>query len=419
MKGVKSHRFSLILVVILLFRFLIFHLLAPRLLLGKRVRLNICLYSQPKTTFSRQIFYHQIGFQKLKISLPLEPRVRFGDCFTIIGKIESCSQPSRIKYCLLNGRISFSQRGNRVQKTTVFLVEKFRILRNKLVNSYLQIFPYPEGDLLAGIVLGAKQSFEADFYSRLRRTGTLHIIVASGFNVSLIGEKPTEKLAYLLGFKPAVIVGLLLIWFYAFLVGFDPPIIRASLMISILLLARFLGRRFDHWRTLFLVAWLMLMIQPTLITSVSFQLSLAALIGVSLAPGLFPSLVGRPLGQELAETLSAQLLVSPLIAWHFGSNSWISPLVNLLVLPLVPWLTGFGLLALLLPFFWMKKAFLLLLAYPFLFWIVQVIDYFGRWSVAELRLPLSWWQVVPVYLLVFWLIHKKLTKTKKGQQKGD
>ena len=416
----KPHPLSLILFFLLCLRFFHFFVFSPRLLANKDIRLQLCLYSQPKISRQSQLFYHQIGWQKLKIILPQQPEINFGDCFQLIGKIQPCPQPSRSRYCLLGRSISPLDHQSWLSSHFSFLMKNLRTFREKLISTYLYHLPYPEADLLAGIVLGAKQIFAPDFYQHLRRTGTLHIVVASGYNLSLIGEKPTQILAYFLGIKPAIIIGILLIWFYAGLVGFDPPVVRAGLMLTILLLARFWGRRFDHWRTLYLTVWLMLMIQPSLITSISFQLSLAALIGVSLAPRLFPHLIGRPLGQELAETVSAQLLVAPIIAWHFGRHSWIAPLVNSLILPLIPWLTGLGLLALLLPWFWLQRAFLLFFTYPLVFWVRLLIDWFGGWSRSELTFTLTWWQVPIAYLLLFLVFHKKLTKPlSKSKNKAD
>ena len=93
-------------------------------------------------------------------------------------------------------------------------------------------------------------------------------------------------------------------------------------------------------------------------------------------------------------------MVTPLIAWHFGSISWLAPLTNAFILPLISWLMGLGLLGLVFsPFLW--------LAYPLLWWSVWVVTKFSFFPNAELPLKLSWWQVIFSYLLIFLLVKRK------------
>lgn len=250
-----------------------------------------------------------------------------------------------------------------------------RVLREKLVAIYQKHLTEPEASLVAGIVLGVKSSLPAEFYQKLINTGTIHIVVASGYNLSVVGEMMFYILIYFVSRKWAtmgVIGGMI---FYAYLTGFGIPVMRALIMASLVLINKALGRDEKTFWWLFLSVWLMLMVKIDLVTNISFQLSVAATLGlVVVEPWMKKILIRRVntpsalrasppnlggdrrggmvklpqfiITSELLPTLSAQILTAPLIWWHFGRLSWISPLVNLIVLPLVPPIMLLGVLAL-------------------------------------------------------------------------
>lgn len=397
----------------LLVRFFSEYRLAAKFQPGQGLKLRYCLQSQPYLSYNEQVFYYQRHFQRIKVILPLSPRYDFGDCLEITDKITTSSSSSGPMLCLLNPQILSIKNGQNLKFLGLKFQKKMTDFRQRLVNLYLQILPYPEGDLAAGIVLGEKQNLDEDFYQQLRLTGTLHIIVASGYNLSVIGQKPVEYLAYLWGIKPALFVGFLLVWLYVFLVGCQPPVVRAAIMISFLFLAQFTGKKFDQWRALVFAVWLMLMIQPDLIASVSFQLSVAAIFGLFLGGKVFFRLSKVPLiGNELSSILSAQIMVAPVIAYHFGQLSILAPLVNLLLLPLVPIIMGIGLAAVSVGWLPILPQLVLFLGYPVFWGMIFAIESFSKLPFAEMPLKVSFWQVMVTYTVIFFVFHK-LSRNKK------
>ncbi|MFH1561557.1 MAG: ComEC/Rec2 family competence protein [Patescibacteria group bacterium] len=331
-----------------------------------------------------------------------------GDCLQVIGEIERCQTLSREYLCLLNPELSPFSTGLGGQKQLIASLAKLANFREKLAKNFLKNLPYPEADILSGIVLGSKQDLGPDLYSDLKSTGTLHVVVASGYNLTVIGRQPVEVFAHLLGRKTALFLGLGLVWGYAGMVGLEAPIVRAAIMLSFLFLAQLLGRKFDQYRAVVGAVWLMLMVKPDLVISVSFQLSIAALLGLMFGGRLFTRVARIPwIGGSLAETLSAQLMVFPIIAYHFGTISWLSPLVNVLILPIVPLIMGVGLLGLLLSWVPGVGKLIIWASFPFLAWMVRVIDFFARLPGIELPLSFGLWQVVFAYLLIFYLLIRK------------
>jgi ComEC/Rec2-related protein len=418
LKNAETRQLILVvsLLIILLVRFIFELRLSSQFQTGQGVKLNFCLTNEPYYYTNSQIFYYQNHFQKIKIRTNLEKKYSFGDCLQISGKIEACSEASKIKYCLLNPVISTYR-----QPLRISVLEKLRRVREKLADIYFQSLPYPYADLSVGVVLGVKKNLDPLFYEQLRRTGTLHIIVASGYNLTVSAQKPTDYLSYLIGRRASLVAGIIFIWFYVSLVGWQPPIIRAGLVLTCVFIAQLFGRRFYQWRTLVFTVWLMLIFKPDLIVDPSFQLSFTALLGLMLGGGIFGRLKKIPLvGSDLAETLSAQLLVAPIISYHFGRLSVLSPLVNGLVLPFIPKITWGGISALLGLFWPLLGRLLLIFIFPLIWVPVQLIEWFGRFSWTEIGFSLPFWGVIAYYFLVFIVFHIVSTRGKmKNNRKNQ
>jgi ComEC/Rec2-related protein len=230
--------------------------------------------------------------------------------------------------------------------------------REKLSFNYRRWLPEPESSLVAGIVLGEKSRLPKDFYDALIKTGTIHIVVASGYNVMIVGSMILAGLLYFVKRKWATVGALVGMTLYGLMAGADPPVVRAVIMGGVIFIGQAIGRSSKALWSLSLAAWLMLMVEPLLIESISFQLSVAASVGLFwLEPKLSRWFEERDIGgwllkTELLPTLAAQALTAPVIWYHFGRVSLISPLVNVIILPFVPVIMAWGGVMLLLSLVW-------------------------------------------------------------------
>src|SRR3990170_5470578 len=115
------------------------------------------------------------------------------------------------------------------------MIEFLDGLRESIAAFIRSGLPEPQASLLLGIILGIKSGFPPDFYEALRVTGTLHVVVVSGFNISVV----INTLARSLVFVPPKIRFFMTLTFliaFVFLVGANPPVVRAAIMGSIALL---------------------------------------------------------------------------------------------------------------------------------------------------------------------------------------
>lgn len=204
--------------------------------------------------------------------------------------------------------------------------------------------PIPVAGLAAGLLLGERSGLPAELRAAFVATGTSHLLVVSGWNMTLVVAAVGALGARLrLRHHPVGLpLALLTIAGYTWLVGAEPSVVRAAAMGSLAVTALALGRRADPLVALVCAAAVMAGAAPGLLGDLSFQLSFLATLGLLLAlPPLAPRLAALPLparlaAEPLAATVAAQLAVTPLLAHTFGRVSPLAPLINVLVAPWVP-----------------------------------------------------------------------------------
>lgn len=249
-------------------------------------------------------------------------------------------------------------------------------LHRALVARVDQLLPEPAAGIIAGMVFGVRRPLDGDLLDAFRATGVIHILVVSGFHMTFIGLRFRRWLLKL-GLLPrptTAWVALVLLAVYVVMVGLQPSAVRGALVVVAILAADLIGRIGNPVRALLLIATAMVAVHPhTLGFDLGFQLSFAAATALVLlapiidawlraverravgwlpksphVPEIVMSHIGwmRAWGEELrdllAASIAASLATAPLLIGAFGTITPISPLVNIPVLLLVPFLMGFG-----------------------------------------------------------------------------
>jgi len=255
--------------------------------------------------------------------------------------------------------------------------------------------------LLLGIVFGIKEGIPQDFFNNLRQVGVLHIIAASGMNVTLVTGFISSVFLLFLRRQIALILSILGILFYAVLAGGEASIIRASIMGILVFSAQILGRQAWPAFVLFLTGYLMLFWDPGLIFDIGFQLSFLATIGLLYLKPVFK----HPLLDTFQTTIFAQVATLPVVIANFGIYSLWSVLVNGLILWTVPSLMVVGGVSAILSFLVQPLArLLLLLGLPILIYFEAVVKFFSGLGAVVKISELNWFVIVGYYLLVISLI---------------
>jgi competence protein ComEC len=215
--------------------------------------------------------------------------------------------------------------------------------RRELSATAERILPQPHAALVAGLTLGSTSGMPEAFRRDMVASGTTHIAVVSGFNITVVGG---VLLALFRGRRHARLLAPLFgVWAFSLLAGASPPTIRAAVMATAALAAHATGRGADALGALILAAALMCLVDPGLVADLGFQLSAISTMGlIALQPrlaGLAPRLHGA-IREPITASLAAVLVTAPLLATTFHQIPIVSPLVNALIAPLVPLVTISG-----------------------------------------------------------------------------
>jgi ComEC/Rec2-related protein len=198
--------------------------------------------------------------------------------------------------------------------------------------------------LLAGITLGARADFSPEFKEAMVRSGTIHIVAVSGYNIGILAIAVGNIAMFFLARRYAIWLAIALILLFVGMVGTEASVVRAALMGIMVLIAERAGRPADQAYAITIAATLMAAWDPTILKhDLGFILSFASLLGVVyLAPAL-QSLWRKPADhgllkwkENLDTTIGAQLAVLPVLLTVFGKASASSIAANILIIPLIP-----------------------------------------------------------------------------------
>jgi competence protein ComEC len=188
--------------------------------------------------------------------------------------------------------------------------------------------------LFLGFVLGDDRGQRPEVVDDFRSSGLAHLLVVSGENLAFVLALFAPLLRRLaISGRLAAAAAVLL--FFGVLTRWEPSVLRAVAMVSVSLLAWAMGRPASALRLLALAVTALLVIDPLLVHSVGFLLSVGACTGIALlARPIGEALPGpRPLAGALGVTMAAQLGVAPVLVPVFGGVPVASLPANLLAVP--------------------------------------------------------------------------------------
>ena len=312
----------------------------------------------------------RVDIAGLKTYLPLFPEVFYGDKIVVEGVIGLSADKAGGKNLKNPALKEIVSNGN--------FLDRFR---QKMISFYQNFLPEPHASLVAGITLGAKSSLPGGFWESLKKTGTAHVVVASGMNVTFVAGFLIAVFALFFSRRRAIPFVLAGIFLYCALAGFEAPIVRAGIMGALAFLAQESGRVASGFRILVISALIMLLVRPDWIRDLGFILSFVATASLIIFEGrLRKRLIKVPklVREGLSTSLAAQIGVAPILFVTFGYFNLFSPVINALVLwtiaPVMIIAALAGSIGLLIPDL---GSLILYLVYPLTWWFVKIIQMFG------------------------------------------
>ena len=363
----------------------------PDIKAGDVVRLLVRLDQAPREEWGKQVVSLRIGKMRVEAKLGQTPRLEYGDRVEIVGKLI----PGVIGKPGENfGLISSDFKVLDKDKGWMYWLNTMRVDMQSRLTRWIS---GDEGGLASGILLGGGEMISGEGYNAFKKAGLLHVVAASGYNVTVVSGWMMAVGWRIWGKRKAIYFGILCVVLYVFLAGAGVAVIRAGVMSIMSLVALRMGRPADAMWLLILAAAGMLAFNPMWITDIGFQLSVAATAGLV---GL-DRLWWKKCPEELKTSLSAQAATWPLIAHHFGNLNVGAPIINLVTLWVVPLVMPVLAIALAVGSVWQGFGQVVaFLAWPPLAWMTGVARGVAGVSGINLEVARMGWGWVAGYYLV-------------------
>lgn len=372
------------------------------------------------TLETKEIFSKENKWEKIngKILLYAEKysQINYGDILEIKGELkeppvfEGFNYRNYLKKDKITSVVYFPEIKILEKNQGNYFLKIILSFKSKLKDFILENLSPPKSTILEAIILGEKKEIYEELSEKLNKTGLRHIVAISGLHFTILAAI-LMSFFISLGFwrGQAFYLTIIFLIFYLLIIGFQPSATRAFIMSFLFLYGQKIGRLSSSYRALVFAAFLMLIFNPFLLRfDIGFQLSFLAVFGIiSFSSFINEKLKFLPnfLKDILSFTISAQTFTLPLILYNFGYFSIVSPLTNILVLPILPFLMGFGFLFSFLGiFFPLLGKILSFFSWIFLTYLTKIIDFFSSLSFSSLNFRISWiWLPISYLILGFFI----------------
>src|SRR6478672_10134788 len=291
---------------------------------------------------------------KVAATLPRYPVLIPGDTVMVDGSIRERPDSAYGEYLERIGAVgTLTSRTLDVEPAPEDLGRRLEGLRRGAGEALTRVLPEPEAGLAAGILIGLRDRVDRDLAAAFTTAGVSHVVAISGWNIAIVAAA-IAAMTGRLGRRRRSVVTILAIATYVAFAGASASVVRAALMAGVVLLARETGRAGRAAAALGWAATLLLVTDPALIGDAGFQLSSLATAGlIAWATPLTGWIeragggrVPRWLAESLGVSLAAQAATLPIVLVSFGRLAILSPVVNLVVVPLVAPAMAAGVVAL-------------------------------------------------------------------------
>lgn len=286
------------------------------------------------------------------------------------------------------------------------------------------VFPADAAPFARSLLLGDYYDLDYETDTALKVSGIRHIIAVSGLHVAILYAMLRALTLNRRWLTAAV--GIPVLFLFAAVAGFTPSVTRACIMVALMLLAQLFNREYDSATALSFAALVMLIVNPLVITSISFQMSVACVAGILLfndkMNAWMKEKLNAPKGKSLKAriyrwfissvsiSLSAISLTTPMSAYYFGTVSLVGVLTNLVTLWAVS-LAFYGIVAacvlsLISIKFASHLAFLTAIPMRYVVWMAKLLSSFPLAAVYTRSIYIVLWLIFVYILLALFLLSR-------------
>ena len=360
---------------------------------------------KPTYILLRVPFFNNVNYgQKIIVSGKIEVIKNFLNADENLFDYVSYLKKDKVAYQIQRPKIEIVEEnnGNPIKQVSLFVKEKF-------VENIGSRLSEPGASLVSGMVISGKQSLDKDLEDAFIKAGIIHVVVLSGYNIAIV----VSVLFWLFSFtgrKIRLVIVCVGLFIFVLMSGASAPVVRSAIMALIILFAKFGGRQISVSRILLLTAFLMVFWNPhILVFDSSFQLSFLATFAIIY---ISPILKDRlswvtekyKFREIVSDTLAAQIFLLPFLIYKMGIVSIVALPVNIIILPLIPWVMFLGFVIGVfgfIPFITIPFALVSHLLIQAILFVVQIFISipFASLSVKNISI------FVPIIMYVFFLVY--------------
>ena len=212
-------------------------------------------------------------------------------------------------------------------------------IRNYTVNKSKDLLSQETSSLLVGILIGEKSGISEDIIQNFKTSNLSHMLSVSGAHTSYIilgitfilsKSKISKKLVHILT--------IFILILFMFITNFTSSVTRACFMSIVVLSANLIYRKPDIWTSISISLLVILIFNPFAINEIGLQLSYLGTIGIILYNKNVESFLNKVninnnISKLLSVTISAQIMIMPIMAYKFNTISLTFFISNILASP--------------------------------------------------------------------------------------
>jgi competence protein ComEC len=372
----------------------------PKLASSHLHAVQMTVQDQKNTWKQQKILLKDTQHRQFIAQIPLSPQVTRGMVVTINADAMLWPQPQSQYHHELQRKRIIGELHNLEIITIKDDTSVYAVLEQGRQHFWASIhsaFPEPIASVVTGMLLGISGDVDPATAEAFRRSGTSHILVISGWNITIVAAL---CLAVVNALKPsrliALIAPLVVITLYVLFTGASAAVVRAGVMGMILVIGRWLDRPRSMLNVIAVALLLITVVDPAALWDIGMQLSTLATIGLvgfatPIERFLTRTILHSPyLGwarEGLASTIAAQITTFPIMFCRLELPTIWSLLANTIITPVVPVAMACGTLFLVATLIHPSLAQLIAwIAYPSFAWIVTGSQVIATWP-ALISLP--------------------------------
>lgn len=292
----------------------------------------------------------------------------------------------------------------------------------KIKENINKLIPEKYSAIFTGLILGDTSKVEEEVNDDFKIANISHVLAISGMHITYIVIGIELLLKKGIGKRKTRIITIIILVMYMFITGFTPSVVRASIMGIIMLISKLIHRKNDIWTSISLSLLILLIYNPFLILNVGLQLSYLGTIGiVCFNKNVYNFLIKLKIRNKkirykinrkfilfmdkikeiLSVTLSAQIVILPILLFNFNILGIYFFISNILVSIIIGPIIIVGFVCILISFVSIEIAKILSIFMSVGIQILISISEISHLPFSKIYIPTpKVWQIVIYYICV-------------------